>query len=211
MTKGAVKGKTTDGPISRYLNRRISNRITNFILEHEIPITPNQVSLTSFLIGMVSAIFYSQGHLIWGAIFLETSSIIDGVDGELARARNISSPRGGYLDTMLDRFVDICIYFGILWSFLWKGSNILPLMILSVFLAMSGDLLVTYFHGITELKLDKHPALIGIIPPLASRDVRLFILFLGTLVGFVVPTLIIIAVLSYAYVVIKFIEIMLST
>ncbi len=211
MTGGVARGKRTDGPVSRYINRRISTRITNFILRHEIPLTPNQVSIISFVIGILAALLYSQEHLIWGAVLLETSSIVDGVDGELARAKGMSSPRGGYLDTMLDRFVDISVYLGLLWPFLWREKGSLPLVAFLTFLAATGDLLVTYFHGISELKLGKHPALIGVIPPLASRDVRLFILFLGTLLGFVAPTLAIIAIVSYTYVVIKFIEIMLST
>ena len=211
MSGSTARGKRTDGPISRYINRRVSTRITNFILKHEIPLTPNQVSIISFIIGILAALLYSQDHLIWGAILLETSSIVDGVDGELARAKAMSSPRGGYLDTILDRFVDITVYLGLLWPFLWNETNSLPLIAFLTFLAVTGDLLVTYFHGISELKLGKHPAFIGVIPPLASRDVRLFILFLGTLLGFVAPTLAIIAIVSYAYVVIKFIEIMLST
>jgi len=211
VSGSTARGKRTDGPISRYINRRVSTRITNFILKHEIPLTPNQVSIISFIIGILAALLYSQDHLIWGAILLETSSIVDGVDGELARAKAMSSPRGGYLDTILDRFVDITVYLGLLWPFLWNETNSLPLIAFLTFLAVTGDLLVTYFHGISELKLGKHPAFIGVIPPLASRDVRLFILFLGTLLGFVAPTLAIIAIVSYAYVVIKFIEIMLST
>ncbi|RLE86308.1 MAG: hypothetical protein DRN04_19740, partial [Thermoprotei archaeon] len=60
------------------------------------------------------------------------------------------------------------------------------------------------------LDLGKHPLFIGKIPSIASRDVRLFILFLGCITGFIFESLIIIAVLSFFYVISKFIEISLG-
>ncbi len=206
-----IKGKRTDGPISRLINRRVSNKITALIIKYEIPLTPNQVSLISFLLGVLAAFTYSLGHLIVGAILVEISSIVDGVDGELARAKKMSSPRGGFLDTMLDRLVDILIYLGLMWFAIKSGSSFSQLFLLVLFLAVTGDLLVTYFHAASELKLGFHPALIGIIPPFASRDVRLFIIFIGTLLGFITPTLLTVAVVSYSYITIKSIEMMLSS
>ena len=206
----SVRGKSTDGPISRLINRRLSKIITSLIIRYRIPLTPNQVSLISFGLGALAALFYSMEHLVWGALLVEISSIIDGVDGELARARGMASPRGGFLDTMLDRFVDILIYLGLLWPFLSKDAHSLQFVALATFLAVTGDIMVSYLHAAGELKLGSHPALLGVIPPFASRDVRLFIVFLGTLLGFVAPTLLAVAVFSYAYVLIKFIELLIT-
>jgi len=39
-------------------------------------------------------------------ILVQLASIVDGVDGELARARNMASPVGAFLDSLLDRIAD---------------------------------------------------------------------------------------------------------
>ncbi|MEM2077137.1 MAG: CDP-alcohol phosphatidyltransferase family protein, partial [Sulfolobales archaeon] len=44
-----------------------------------------------------------------GGVVAEISSIVDGVDGELARAKKMESKFGSFLDSMLDRLADILI------------------------------------------------------------------------------------------------------
>ncbi len=215
-----VKGKTTDGPVSRYLNRRVSGRITAAILRSGLGITPNQVSLASFLLATASVIPYALG-LAWVAgILVQVSSIVDGVDGELARARGIASPKGAFLDSILDRFADIAVYAGALTYALWFEPS-LPYSIahhlgwyvtaLAGLLAASADILVSYLHSKAPELLRVHPALIGRVPCFASRDVRLFVLFLASLPGLVVEGLVIISVIGFTYVILKFLEIITTT
>jgi len=211
-----ARGKTTDGPVSRYLNRRVSSRVTAVILRTGLGITPNQVSLISFLLAASSAIPYAFG-LAWAAgILVQVGSIIDGVDGELARARGIASPKGAFLDSILDRFADIAVYAGALTYALWFEPS-LPYSIahclgwhftaLVGLLAVSADILVSYLHSKAPELLGVHPVLVGKVPCFASRDVRLFVLFLASLPGFVIEGLIIVTVISFTYVILKFLEI----
>ena len=58
------------------------------------PITPNQITFLSLVLGLLSAGFYVSGKtdaLAWGAGFLYGKVILDNVDGNLARARGASS------------------------------------------------------------------------------------------------------------------------
>ncbi len=201
--------KRTDGPISRYINRRISTRITSLIIRYSIPLTPNQVSVLSLVIALAGAYFIAQNPIWLGGILVQVSSIIDGVDGELARARRMASPRGGFLDAMLDRYADTAIIIGLALAVLRYSTT--PLTLIWVMLALSGDLLVSYLHARGEASLGKHPIFIGVIPQLASRDVRLFIVFLGCLVGRPMETIVIIAILSHAYVIAKTLDVFLHT
>ena len=203
-----LSAKTTDGLVSRYINRRISSRITAFILNHNIPVTPNQVSLIAFIMALIASILYYNGWLLLGGILVQLSSIIDGVDGELARARKIASARGAFLDTMLDRFADIAIYTGLALYLASQGMQS-SIIVLVTALAISGDLMVSYMHAAGEAKLGRHPSLVGRIPPLASRDVRLFVIFVGTVCGFAFETMVAVAIISYIYVISKFIELTL--
>ena len=194
-------GKAVDGPISRLINRRVSGAITGLILRSGLNITPNQVSWASFALAAAASYFIASGELLVGGILVQLSSIIDGVDGELARARGLSSPRGGFLDTMLDRYSDILIYLGLLWFLASDSVILIEVLVLS--LALSGDLMVSYLHAKGHETAGKHPALVGPLDSAASRDVRLFILFLSCVAGQPLTGLIAVAVLSHVYVLVK--------
>lgn len=98
-----------DGMVSRYLNRKISTRITERVAGS---ITPNQATLISFIAGIISflAIFISKPL---AGVLLQISSILDGTDGEIARVRMMSSPYGGWVDSILDRVVDFLFLLGL--------------------------------------------------------------------------------------------------
>jgi len=202
--------KSTDGFVSKYINRRISIRITKAIVKYRIPLTPNQVSIISFVLGLISALLYILGMPIPAAIMVQVSSIIDGVDGELARLLGLTSRVGAFFDAMLDRFVDIAIIASLTY-YIYVSSNInAELLIIISLLALSGDLLVSYIHARGEASLGIHPSKIGVIPNFSSRDVRLFIIFVGSLIGLYIETLMVVAILSYAYVLSKFLDSLLN-
>ncbi len=200
-------GKPTDGVISRYLNRRISGAITNFILRYDIRITPTQVSIISFLIGVSASPLYLSGLYWLAGVLVQISSILDGVDGELARARNMVSVLGGFIDTLMDRVVNILVISSI--GFLVVSD---PYSLAIVLAALSGDMFVTYLHAVVKKDFGIHPALIGHVPPLASRDVRLFIVFVSSLaaevsIDYLLYGLAVVAFISYLYLLFKAIEV----
>jgi len=208
-----VMTKRTDGPISRYINRRISTRLTSIIIKHNIPITPNQVSIISFLLGLLSGALFYMNHLILAGILTQISSIIDGVDGELARALRKTSKFGGFFDAVLDRLADISIITGLglliivrggYWSFL--SVDYLLVIIIA---ALSGDILVSYIHARAEASLGISLHKLCKIPVFASRDVRLFIIFVGGVLQRPLETIILVAMLSYMYVIVRLIELSL--
>lgn len=201
--------KATDGIVSRYINRKISTRITKFIINRNIGVSPTQVSIISFLIGVFSSFLYLMGYILFGGVFIQISSVIDGVDGELARARGLVSSLGGFTDTILDRLVNISVYIALAYhlTIIYPSNGIILLIII---MAVSGDIMVSYLHAVAQKDLGIHPARIG-IPPVASRDVRLFILFLSSLLypfdkDILLYGLLTIGILSYLYVCIKFME-----
>jgi len=206
-------GKSTDGLVSHYINRRFSNPITNFIVKHNLPFTPNQFSVISFSVGILGALMFILKYPIIAGILIQASSILDGVDGELARARNMQSKFGGFFDAILDRVVDIAAItsLSIYVILTTSPSNILIVSIIMI-LAATGAVMVSYIHARGEASLKIHPRHIGRFPSIASRDARLFIIFLGALFSIffeqaLFVTLILIAMLSYVYVFAKFAEI----
>ncbi|MET1125226.1 MAG: bifunctional L-myo-inositol-1-phosphate cytidylyltransferase/CDP-L-myo-inositol myo-inositolphosphotransferase [Archaeoglobaceae archaeon] len=166
LVKLAVKG-TGDGFVSRHLNRKISTRISALLVNR---VTPNQMTLLSFLIGTLSALAAFFNAAVGGVIY-QLSSIIDGCDGEIARASLRSSRVGGYVDSVLDRVVDFAFLLA-----LALRHGYFELAMLAVF----GSVMVSYstekykaefgrsaYDEIKELRY---------IP--GKRDERIFLIFL---------------------------------
>ncbi|MFL2948452.1 MAG: CDP-alcohol phosphatidyltransferase family protein [Nitrospinales bacterium] len=83
---------------------------------YSTPITPNQITVLSFFVGLLSMGFYVSGRsdsLVWGAIFLYGKVLLDNIDGNLARVRGTSSRLGRFLDSLTDFLVTVMIYIGV--------------------------------------------------------------------------------------------------
>ncbi|OYT37212.1 MAG: CDP-alcohol phosphatidyltransferase [Desulfurococcales archaeon ex4484_58] len=198
--------KPTDGPISRYFNRRISIRITCFLINHNIKPQPNTITLLTTLIGLLTAITTYLNPLI-GGFLVEITSILDGIDGEIARLTGKVSRYGAFLDAMLDRIVDI--------SILTTGSLYLldilepkSALIIASWL-ISSSILVSYLHARGEASLNTNLQLLG-FRIYAGRDVRLFLYSIALILYVFQPLIylsltIIIALLSTIYIFCKII------
>ena len=85
-------------------------KVANWLIPVALKIpglTPNVVTLSSFLLYALGSIFLFADfpyHLLFSAILLPISYILDCLDGQLARVKGLSSPLGDYLDKTLDVF-----------------------------------------------------------------------------------------------------------
>ena len=202
--------KPTDGPVSRYINRWVSGAITYLIVRSGAPLTPNQVSVISFLMGILAAALYIAGNPIAGGVMVQLASIVDGVDGELARVKGMSSRAGAFLDAILDRFVDIAVVSALTITAARAGGWGIETVLIAGVLALSGSLMVSYIHARGEASLGIHPSRVGSIPNFSSRDVRLFSIFVGSVAGLYLETLLFVAALSYTYVSVKTLEVFIK-
>jgi len=185
--------KNTDGPVSRILNRPMSNKISKLLLKTKI--TPNQISLISFIVGLFGALFFYLGdyvYLVIGGILVHLSSIIDGCDGEVARLKLVESKYGGWFDAVLDRYADAIIIFGMVHGH-WILHNDIIIWTIG-FMALMGSFINSYtadkYDAIFRKEINK---INGIR---MGRDIRLFIIFIGALSNQILITLAIIAIIS---------------
>lgn len=101
--------KSYEGPVDALVNWRFSMRITRFLARMSMGITPNHVTIMAILLGLAAAFVASRGGYLAIAaagVMLEINSILDSVDGELARLRYQFSKLGQALDNMSDDIVD---------------------------------------------------------------------------------------------------------
>ncbi|MCH7967132.1 MAG: NTP transferase domain-containing protein [Thaumarchaeota archaeon] len=186
--------KDTDGPVSRILNRPISLRITKLLLKTGI--TPNQISILSTVIGLVGASFFFSGeyfYLILGGILIHIHSIVDGCDGEVARLKLRQTKYGGWLDAVLDRYVDAAIIFGLAYGY-WSMTGDTTIWIIG-FSALIG----TFLNSYTSSKYDsifKNGDMAKKSKFRMGRDVRLLLIVIGALTNQIPIMLIILAVIA---------------
>jgi phosphatidylglycerophosphate synthase len=102
--------KPQDGFVSRFLNRPISRRITRLLVK--FPIHPNVWTISIFVLPLIACVFLVRGDyvsIVIGAGIFQAFSILDGCDGEIARAKNLESKFGERLDYFSD-FVASLLY-----------------------------------------------------------------------------------------------------
>ena len=188
--------KISDGPVSRYLNRPLSIRLTRLLLNTKI--APNHISIFAFILGLLGAGFFFLGgyiNLIIGGILAQIASVIDGCDGEIARLKFKASEFGGWFDAVLDRYGDALLLFGLTYHVYLTDGRFLYIII--GFLAIIGTFMNSYtadkYDGLMQKKLKpgRHYFRIG-------RDVRTFIIFLGALANQPLLILILIAFMTNA-------------
>jgi len=186
--------KDTDGPVSRILNRPISLMISKVLLKTGI--TPNQISVLSFIVGLAGASLFFFGeyfYLILGGIIVHIHSIVDGCDGEIARLKLRRTKYGGYLDSFLDRYVDAAIILGLTYGY-WSISGDSMIWIMG-FAAIIGSFINTY-TGEKYDSIFKIRSGTGRIKFRVGRDMRLLIIVVGALTNQIPILLIIVAVLA---------------
>ena len=106
--------KPTDGPVSRLLNRHISIRFSRLFLY--LGLSPNQISVMTFVLGLLAALSASYGdyaHVAIAGLLFQLSSILDGSDGEVAKLRMTGSVKGEWFDTILDCVTYLAFFVGV--------------------------------------------------------------------------------------------------
>jgi CDP-diacylglycerol---glycerol-3-phosphate 3-phosphatidyltransferase len=163
-------------------------------------LTPNTITVIGLGITIVATVLVATDFLLLGALVLAVGSVLDAVDGALARATGGETRFGGFLDSTLDRSGEAIVYIGIgTWLVLNVTDPVLPLVALMV--AMAGSFLVSYAHARAQgigLSAD-----VGLAP----RTERLILVIVGiALAGFglvvgLIGILVILAILTVVTVV----------
>jgi phosphatidylglycerophosphate synthase len=105
-------------PVNRYIQDPLAKRIVGFL--KNTPVTPNQVTYFSVLVGFASGYafsFASPVSLVLGGILLEITLVLDCVDGQLARAKGMASEWGRLIDGIAGYFAYLAVIYGLIIGF----------------------------------------------------------------------------------------------
>ncbi len=195
----SVVKNTDDGYVSAHLNRPLSLRLSSLLAEARI--SPDHITLAAFLLSLGGAALLSlQGYMagLAGGLLVQLASVVDGCDGEVARLRQIANPRGGWLDTMLDRYAELAVVLAI--TFSYASSHPGPLAWMGGLLSISGYYMASYVTKEFALRHGKaYPP--NFLNRIKRRDLRLLGISVGAALGVAFEAMVGLGVLSHLCVV----------
>ena len=127
-------------PVNIYIHEPIAKRFVRVLKNTWV--TPNQVTYLSVLVGFASGYSFSKGSWvssIVGGILLELTLILDCVDGQLARAKNMASYFGRLIDGIAGYFAYLAVVYGIIAGYPDFQSALIAIAIFTILRAISYD------------------------------------------------------------------------
>lgn len=90
---------------------KIMKPIEDFCIR--INVHPNTITMLGFIFNFFVAVLYATGHFLWAGWVLIFAASFDFLDGRIARITGKVSTTGAYLDSILDRYIDIILFAGL--------------------------------------------------------------------------------------------------
>lgn len=165
-----------------------------FLFRH--PVDPNLLTVLGTLVSVGAGAAFALGAFAWGSVLIAVGGLFDLVDGVVARHHRRATPFGAFLDSTLDRLVDMVILLGIAVHFAARGD---AGTVLLVGVAWIASVLTSYAKARAESFVPSFEG--GVL----ERGERLALLAIGGISGLLVPALWIVAVLGLVTVVQRFV------
>jgi CDP-diacylglycerol--glycerol-3-phosphate 3-phosphatidyltransferase len=112
-------------------------------------LTPNMLSCIGLAGNVVAAVLVARGELLIAAFVFLFFSVVDLLDGSVARATGRATPFGAVLDAVFDRLGEGIVLCGIAWYFAERGENV---QVAVTFAAMLGGVSVSYLRARAEIE-----------------------------------------------------------
>jgi len=168
----------------RSVNRILSRPFTGFFIRSGLH--PNWITLLSGAAGIVAVLLFCFGTkagFILGAVFFELFYILDNCDGEVARAKGLSTRFGSWLDTLVDYCVHVAAFGGIAFG-IYRATQS-PLIPIAGIAAMIGIFLSFFVvvlqktrnYGLAIHGMPKTPK--GIVKKTSTLDKLIEVLSVG--------------------------------
>jgi CDP-diacylglycerol--glycerol-3-phosphate 3-phosphatidyltransferase len=150
-----------------------------------IGLRPNSLTYIGTGVNGLAAWALAAGAWGWGAALIILAGFFDVFDGAMARNCREQTAFGSFLDSVLDRYSDLCLLVGLILFYAREGAT--PHLIL-VGAALIGTAVVPYARARAEAWMPR--CNVGIL----ERPERILLLFLGAAVPPIMP--VILAVLA---------------
>jgi len=157
-------------------------------------INPNALTLIGLGVNTVAAFLFGYATadnqrrmFLYAGLVIIGSGFFDLVDGRVARASNQVTRFGAFFDSVVDRYSDVSLFFGLL-VYYARGNRFFYVVLTA--LVMTGAVMVSYARARAESLIGS--CRVGFM----ERPERLVLLIIGALFNRMAPALWVIAVLS---------------
>jgi len=110
-------------------------------------INPNALTTLGFIFNIVGAIFFALSYLRVGGMFIVLGAVCDTIDGRIARHGQMKTKFGALYDSVMDRYSEFIMFFGIAVHFVRGGSYWTSV---AIFAAVGGSVMVSYVRARAE-------------------------------------------------------------
>ncbi len=148
-----------------------------------IGLSPNAWTLISLVPALAGLVALVMHQLALGLAMFALSAFIDIVDGTVARVTNQVSDKGAYIDGVVDRYVELMLYLGLL-IYIGRGDFFgLPNEVWIVLLIFGG-LMTSFVRAYADHRgIVKDPGELKRMGGLLERLERLMLLYFGMFLG----------------------------
>jgi CDP-diacylglycerol--glycerol-3-phosphate 3-phosphatidyltransferase len=157
-------------------------------------ISPNALTFIGLLINIAAAVLFGFANaenqrrmFVYAGLVIIGAGIFDMVDGRVARATNQVTQFGGFFDSVIDRYSDVALFFGLL--VYYARANRFLYVVIAAFVMVS-SVLVSYARARAESLIPS--CKVGFM----ERPERIVLIIIGALFNRMGPVLWVIAVLS---------------
>ena len=112
-----------------------------------VPISPNQLTVAGLAGNAGAAVLVYRSDYVWAAVALVAASLLDVLDGALARSHGKLTAFGGFLDSTTDRISEGLMLGAIALVLAREGHTV---ALACVFVALVGSFLVSYTRAKAE-------------------------------------------------------------
>ena len=148
---------------------------------------PNLLTFIGFGINLLAAYLFAYGYFRWAGATIMLAGVFDMADGRVARLEGRVTPFGGFYDSVMDRYSDLCLLIGLL---IYYGRINRFFYVSLVAVAMIGSVMVSYSRARAENVIPS--CKVGFL----ERPERVVLIIIGALFDRMAPVLWLIAVLS---------------
>ena len=151
-------------------------------------ITPNALTLIGFALTLVVAVVLAIGQLLIGGLLLIAAALFDTLDGALARRAGLTTVFGAFFDSTMDRYSEAVTLIALIYYYSAQPDGRTAILLLAATLV--GSLMVSYTRARAEgLGIECKEGFF-------QRTERIVVLILGLVTGWMLPVLVILAVLT---------------
>jgi len=158
------------------LTNHVVRRLIEPLAKPFARVNPNVLTMVGLVLCCAAGAMLAIEHPVWAGVLMIVGGFFDLLDGTVARQNGLSTPFGGFLDSVSDRFGDAAVLLGAMWGG-YTALGVIPDWLLGT-VAILVCLMVSYTRARAEAA---HLSMEGV--GIGERGERMCVLAAGALLG----------------------------